>query len=121
MSEEKVVHSAMNYAPEEIEYRAELLLCHIYPNYLWSVEINLATGHMEILNFSISKNNGMVINMHVRRTASELEKLIKMYGGELLERANLPRKGSSDDLAIALASAEREMNFGQTLLTLDKS
>ena len=116
-----VNHSQMNYSPEEIEHRAELLLCHVYPNYCWGAEVNRATGQLEIKNYHISFDKGMSINLFIRRTASELEKKIKDYGGELLERANLPRVNTEENLAIFLANAEREFNQGRTLIGLDKS
>lgn len=111
----------MNFDPEAIEYRAELLLCHTYPHYPWYVEVNRHTGQMEILNCAISMEKGMSINMHVNRTASEFEKIIKHFGGELLERANLPRRWTEESLAMFLANAERQAGPALTLYKLDES
>lgn len=111
----------MNYDPATIEYEAEMLLCKTYPFYPWYVEVNRHFGEMEITNCAISNDKGMIINLYKRRTASELTDLIKHYGGELLERANLPRHWTEENLAMFLANALREYDSGQSLIQLDKS
>lgn len=97
---------------EQYEDTVGFLLQDTYRNYPWSVEVNRATGQLEILNHAISDTMGMSINLWTRRTASELRDLIIDMGGELLERANLPRGSWTEEkLCMYLVDLERKLHL----------
>lgn len=111
----------MKFTARQIEIETFKVLWNAYPNYPWTPTMNMSTGQLEILNPYISWDEGMGINMYIKRTSSELKHKILTSAGELLERANAPRWITADKLAIFEAEAQRNMDSGMSLINLDRS
>jgi hypothetical protein len=60
-----------------------------YPGHLWAVSVQ---GQVLVVkNLAISSFYGFVIKHHDAFSASDLARMAKVAGGELLERAGIPR------------------------------
>lgn len=104
---------------DKLEIWIEDILMKSYPNYPWYAELNTHTGQISVWNLAISGSYGFSLNMYKSRTWSELKKLVLNYGGELLERASLPRMATEQFVEEYLAAAERELNNSMTIVGLD--
>lgn len=78
-----------------------------YPRHNWYVEANHQAGVVTIQLCYPTKANairlwkhGMVLYIHLLDSADRLDKKVRNFGGELLERAGLARKGANPYTAI---------------------
>ena len=69
------------------------LLDKHYPSHFWNVDVNSVQGFINVKNFYLSGKWGFRIDMALIYSISQLEKVVVMAGGELLERYGL-RRGS---------------------------
>ena len=96
----------------------------LYPNYPWLCCIQngeTKRGKFKtayIFNGYITTRmanggtQGVTMNMGVFKTYDEIFTFLKKQGGEMLERANLPRMGKPEDIQGFIAQAEKD--FGRT-------
>ena len=75
------------------------VLLHHYPGHNWLVQADRRKGLINIRNLSLHGGLGCRIPMGGYASASELERLAMLYGGELLERFNVER-GRLDQVAV---------------------
>ncbi len=81
------------------------ILCDTYPRHLWAV--GWAPGMTLIVkNMVIPGNYGYTIDGSRVATASELVKLAKTAGGELLERCGMPRGAWDGEFATKLEGSD---------------
>lgn len=73
---------------EKAKEVGETLLKH-YPGHLWAVAFQ--GGALVVKNLAISSFYGFIIKHHNSFSATDLAKKAVLAGGELLERAGMPR------------------------------
>jgi len=66
-----------------------------YPGHLWAVAIPENQGIIQVRDLMLSGEWGFIIKLSDFASASELDKLAMRYGGELLERYNVARRGTN--------------------------
>lgn len=76
-----------------------------FPGYIWFVEVDGAQGMIHIRNLDLSGERGYSLHLKGHASASELDKLVRDAGGEILERYNQPREKADQD---KLELAERD-------------
>ena len=106
---------------DQLEIWTEDVLMQSYTFWPWMAEVNPNMARLEVFNLAVSSQYGFSIDLTKRRTASELKKLIINYGGELLERAELPRNATQEFAEEFLATAEKELDNSMTIVGLDKT
>ena len=109
---------------EDLELMIMGTLEGIYPNYPWICTIQdgeTRRGKFKtayIFNGYITNNianggtAGITMNLGIYKSYDEIYKFLRTQGGELLERANLPRAGKPEYIAYFIAQAEKD--FGRT-------
>ena len=71
-----------------------------YPGHLWAVNVNSEGGVVDIKNFRISSRYGIRLYLNALTPFdTAATRLIVNSGGELLERAKLPRERATGELA----------------------
>lgn len=83
------------------ELVAGVLLRH-YPGHDWLVQADRRKGLIDIRNLSLDGQLGVRIPMRGLASASELERLAMVYGGEILERFHVERGRLDQDKLDAL-------------------
>lgn len=105
----------------------DILGTKLYPKYPWICEYNKYTNSFTVKNILVSMEYGFTTKqLHLYSTYSQLWEDLKMFGGELLERANLPRVTNDNQIDILLAELEQKIMSGKylterTIKQLDKS
>ena len=71
-----------------------------YPGHLWAVNVNSEGGVVDIKNFRISSRYGIRLYLNTLTPFDRnAKRLIINSGGEMLERAKLPRGKATGELA----------------------
>jgi hypothetical protein len=83
------------------EQAARCLVTH-YPGYDWLVEADYRKGFIDIRNVSLDGQMGCRIKMSGYASASELDKIVMRYGGEILERFGVVRGAKQVDAVDSL-------------------
>jgi len=78
-------------ADRELEIKAQFLLNQHYPDHLWHVEASHRQGSLLIRHLAFSDRAWLVKIADLKNDRS-LRKIV-MYGGEILERYQVPRAG----------------------------
>jgi len=73
---------------------AEVLNQH-YPGHAWAVHVSSGQGLINIMNFNLSGKHGYRLKLSGLYSWDDLRDRVMRAGGEILERAKLPR-GSYD-------------------------
>lgn len=115
---------------EDLEMMIMGTLEGIYPNYPWICTIQdgeTKRGKFKtayIFNGYITNNigtggngtAGITMNLGIYKSYDEVYKFLKTQGGELLERANLPRAGKPEYIQFFIAQAEKDFGRNSGLI-----
>lgn len=75
---------------------AEVLNQH-YPGHAWAVHVSSGQGLIKIMDFNLSGQHGYVLHLRGLFSWDDLRDRVMRAGGEMLERAKLPRRAYDDD------------------------
>jgi len=75
---------------------ADLLTAH-YPGHMWAVNVESRQGVMKVYHLNTSGNKAFVLHLDGFYSASDLDKKVKMAGGEILERHRMKRARLDED------------------------
>jgi hypothetical protein len=84
------------------------ILQHYYPHHEWLVEADRKKGMLDIRNLDLHGGKGYRIKMNGYATSSELQKIVMLAGGELLERADLARGAMTEVGMQAIEQAAKD-------------
>ena len=68
-----------------------------YPGHAWAVNVRSSQGLITILDLNLSGQHGYVLHLRGLYSWDDLRDRVMRAGGEILERATLPRRAYDDD------------------------